>query len=129
MGHVKPDRASSEMTDDELADLRIAVAKAWSFATAKQWTAENPAAGQCNVTAIVVQELVGGEILKTAPGIGDHFYNRIDGRRHDFTASQFDTPVDYDDTPSTRAEASAGVTEAEYTAMQHGVLQRLARHR
>src|SRR5438105_11982 len=35
----------------------------WSPETARQWTAENPAAGQCNVTALLVHELFGGELL------------------------------------------------------------------
>ena len=31
----------------------------------KQWTRERPAAGQCNVTSLLVHELFGGELLKT----------------------------------------------------------------
>lgn len=68
-----------------------ALHKSWSLATARQWTAENPAAGQCNVTALLVHELFGGELLKTRLPEGDHFYNRVDGQRYDFTESQFTT--------------------------------------
>ncbi|MGI9464111.1 MAG: YunG family protein [Aestuariivirgaceae bacterium] len=113
------------MTDRDIAGLQDAVSSAWSRATAKQWTADNPAAGQCNVTAIVVQELAGGEILKTALDEGHHFYNRLAGQRHDFTDCQFDGAIDYDDLPSSRAEAIAGVTEAEYNAMKTAVLRHL----
>jgi hypothetical protein len=60
-----------------------ALRKSWSLASARQWTAENPAAGQCNVTALVVHDLFGGELLKTSLPEGDHFYNRIDGCRYD----------------------------------------------
>jgi hypothetical protein len=74
-----------------------ALRKSWSPASARQWTAENPAAGQCNVTALLVYELFGGELLKTSLPEGDHFYNRIGGRRYDFTDSQFTQPMTYSD--------------------------------
>jgi hypothetical protein len=45
--------------------VQNALRKAWSLATASQWTADNPAAGQCNVTALLVHELFGGDLLKT----------------------------------------------------------------
>lgn len=109
------------MTGTELDDLQSSVTKAWSRATAKQWTEANPAAGQCNVTAVVVQELASGEIVKTPMADGYHFYNLIDNRRHDFTAVQFDRPVRYEDIPSSREDALAGVTQAEYQAMRSGV--------
>ena len=38
------------MNFDE-AQVRDALEKAWSLETAKQWSPENPANGQCNVTA------------------------------------------------------------------------------
>jgi hypothetical protein len=33
--------------------VQSALFKAWSLSTASQWTADNPAAGQCNVTALL----------------------------------------------------------------------------
>lgn len=91
----------------------VALKGAWSLKTAKQWTPDNPAAGQCNVTAIFVQQRYGGEILKTKLSDGLHYYNLIDGRRYDFTASQFSHVITYDDLSSSRSEASLGATEAE----------------
>jgi hypothetical protein len=75
--------------------VRVAVAlrQSWSLKTSGMWTAANPARGQCNVTALLVEELFGGETLKTPLPEGDHFYNRIDGWRVDLTASQFDAPI------------------------------------
>jgi hypothetical protein len=99
--------------------VQDALFKAWSLSTSSQWTADNPAAGQCNVTALLIHELFGGDLLKTPLPAGDHFYNRIEGRRYDFTASQFDQPIDYVDLPASRAEAEQGVTReqlAELTA-------------
>jgi len=38
--------------DDELPDeVQSALRKAWSLSTARQWTPNNPAVGQCNVTS------------------------------------------------------------------------------
>jgi len=87
--------------------------KAWSLSTASQWTADNPAAGQCNIKALLVHELFGGELLKTPLPAGDHFYNRIEGRRYDFTARQFDQPIAYMDVSTNRAEAEQGATSGQ----------------
>ena len=95
-----------------------ALRKSWALASARQWTAANPAAGQCNVTALLVHEFFGGELLKTTLHEGDHFYNRIGGRRYDFTDSQFNVSITYSDVPATRAEAERGATGAELAALK-----------
>jgi hypothetical protein len=95
-----------------------ALRKSWSMDTAKQWSKERPAAGQCNVTALLVHDLFGGELLKTGLPEGDHFYNRIDGVRFDFTDSQFKTPIMYADIITTRTDAERGVTSAELLALR-----------
>lgn len=90
----------------------------WSIETSGQWLPDNPARGQCNVTSLVVQDFCGGEILKTkAPG-GWHFYNCVDGERHDLKASQFAAPIPYADIVSTRAEALAGTEPERYAALE-----------
>ena len=100
-----------------------ALRNSWSLSSARQWTAENPAAGQCNVTALLVHELFGGELLKTPLPEGDHFYNRIGGLRYDFTESQFREPVTYADLPVSRTEVGRGATAAELEALR-AVFQR-----
>jgi len=60
----------------------------------------------------------GGDLLKTRLPEGDHFYNRIGGRRYDFTESQFSLPITYADLPTTRAEAERGATIAELAALR-----------
>ena len=90
----------------------------WSIVTAQQWTSDNPASGQCNVTTLLVHDLFGGEILKTQRPDSVHFYNRIDGERYDFTASQFEQPIDYADLPSDREEVAGSVTRHELTTLQ-----------
>jgi hypothetical protein len=95
-----------------------ALRKSWSLSSARQWTAENPAAGQCNVTALLVYEFFGGELLKTSLPEGDHFYNRIGGCEYDFTESQFNHPIAYADLPATRADVERGATKAELAALR-----------
>jgi hypothetical protein len=95
-----------------------ALKKSWSLASARQWTLENPAAGQCNVTALLIHELFGGELLKTTLPEDDHFYNRVGGRRYDFTDSQFVRPITYLDEVTTRADAEQGAISAELAALK-----------
>ncbi|MGY8631075.1 hypothetical protein RAD15_01085 [Bradyrhizobium sp. 14AA] len=99
-------------------EVQRALRKAWSSSTSSQWTANNPAAGQCNVTSLLIHELFGGDLLKTPLPAGDHFYNRIGGRRYDFTASQFDQPIAYVDLPTNRADAVQGATNGQLAELR-----------
>jgi len=98
---------------------RVAALQAsWSLKTSEQWLATNPARGQCNVTALLINELFGGQILKTPLPEGDHFYNHIDGQRIDLTDVQFDAPINYLDIESDRSEALAGTSASKYAALK-----------
>jgi hypothetical protein len=96
----------------------VALRQTWSLRTSGKWAADNPARGQCSVTALLVEEMFGGEILKTPLPEGVHFYNRIDGQRIDLTDDQFSTPIVYADLPSDRQEALSGTTAARYEALK-----------
>jgi hypothetical protein len=100
-----------------LTELETRLKSAWSAETATTWMPENPARGQCSVTALVVHDWLGGRILKTRVGRGWHFYNWIDGRRVDLTAGQFERPVDYEDLPASHAEAFGDTSPAQYDAL------------
>ena len=95
-------------------DLYSRLRRAWSVETGRHWRPDNPASGQCGVTALVVHDKLGGEILKTDVNGAWHFYNRVDARRVDFTMSQFESPISYDDLPSNRAEALNDCSQAQY---------------
>lgn len=56
-----------------------------------KWSTENPACGQCVPTALLVQHYHGGEIHKKK----DHYFNVIDGKVVDLSASQFENGFDY----------------------------------
>ena len=85
--------------DRSLLDLYNQLLQAWGLDTSSKWQASNPALGQCSVTALVVQDRLGGEILKTDVNGSWHFYNQLNGKRVDFTMRQFDSPISYDDLP------------------------------
>lgn len=114
------------------ATVRDALHKAWSLDTAVQWTEVNRASGQCNVTAAVVCDVFGGEVLRTKlPGVW-HYYNRIDGVRYDLTDSQFtapgalfDAPASYQDEASSVDEAMNGIPKREYDALKQALLREL----
>jgi len=116
---------------DETA-VRASLQNAWSLKTAKQWTPENPASGQCNVTAAVIFDLFGGEILRTRlPGVW-HYYNKIEGRRIDLTDIQFDipgalfeAPEQYDDQLATRDAAMVGIPQREYDTLKTSLVELL----
>ena len=119
------------MTFDE-ERVRSALEKAWSLNTAKQWSKENPANGQCNVTSAVIHDLFGGKVLRTRLETFWHYYNQIDGKRRDLTDSQFfrpgayfPAPESYDDELSSRDTAMEGILEREYDAFKESLLAEL----
>lgn len=107
-------------------DLLPILQDAWSLSTGRNWLPERPARGQCSVTTLVVYELCGGEILKTPTEGGWHFYNRVNGVRHDLTASQFDAPIRYADIVSDEAEALADTSPDRYALLRRRVDAALA---
>jgi hypothetical protein len=101
-----------------LVDLYQRLRRAWSLEAGRHWKADNPASGQCGVTALVVHDRLGGEILKTRVNDAWHFYNLVDGRRIDFTMSQFETPIAYEDVPSNRDEALGDCSPQQYEILR-----------
>lgn len=98
----------------EEREMREMLRAAWSTKTGGKWQPDNPACGQCSVTALVVQDLIGGEIQKTSVEGQWHFYNRIDEQRLDLTDTQFSHPLDYQDLPSNRQEALEDTSVEKY---------------
>lgn len=110
------------MTTDQFNTITDALLQSWSLRSSSKWTKDNPAKGQCGVTALVVNDLFGGEIMKTKLPGGWHFYNVSGGKRYDFTASQFNEGIIYTDTPSNREEAYADTNEGQYRYLKQEVL-------
>jgi hypothetical protein len=81
-----------------LASIERAIRDAWSLDTAEEddgWTPENPSRGQCDITALVVQDLLGGDVLGAdvfldGTRIEGHMWNRLpSGVDLDLTREQF----------------------------------------
>ena len=114
------------------ARVRTALEGAWSLETARQWSRENPANGQCNVTAALIYDVFGGEILRTRLGHVWHYYNRLAGQRVDLTDSQFsrpgarfNPPERYEDEVTDWNAAMDGIPQREYDALRSALLSRL----
>lgn len=83
-----------------LADVEAAIRHSWGIDTcdptdAPVWTPENPSRGQCAVTALVVHDLIGGQLLEAevlrpdGSRQGFHYWNRLVGFDLDLTSQQF----------------------------------------
>ena len=76
----------------ELYKLRQALQQSWGLDTVfGQWDEEHPSAGQCAVTALIIQDYVGGDLLRCPVNDGSsHYWNRLpNGDELDFTEDQF----------------------------------------
>jgi hypothetical protein len=104
----------------------VILREAWSLSSSSLWTADNPATGHCGVTALVANDLFGGEICKTPYGKIWHFYNVIGGKRYDFTESQFASPLSYSDVASSREEAFSDTNSDQYDHLKNVVSSAMA---
>ncbi len=85
-------KGSGEITKRQLSR---ALAQGWSRATSydpAHWSEQNSAWGQCAVSALIVQDLLGGQLLLgKINGIVEHYWNRLaDYTELDFTRDQFE---------------------------------------
>ncbi|WP_102271686.1 YunG family protein [Cytobacillus massiliigabonensis] len=108
-------------TEVEIECLKQTLLLSWSIQSSTKWSVDNPAKGQCGVTALVVNDMLGEEILKTDLPDGWHFYNRINGKRYDFTRSQFSGEINYKDILSNREEAFLDTNKNQYNYLKQSV--------
>jgi len=72
--------------------LNEALRQSWCAETANgDWSLNNPSQNQCAITALVVQDYFGGDLLRCLMTDGDsHYWNRLpDGTELDLTEDQF----------------------------------------
>ncbi len=80
-----------------LTELENALLKSWSKETSycpNEWNELNPSFGQCAITALIVNDYFGGDIVWSEALLPSgqkisHFFNVIDGKEVDLTRSQF----------------------------------------
>ena len=54
-----------------------------------KWTNKNKALGQCAITALVLNDFLGGKIMRCESESGSHYYNLINDNIVDLTFEQF----------------------------------------
>ncbi|MFF7947707.1 YunG family protein [Streptomyces griseorubiginosus] len=88
------------MTPLLLTDIERAVRSSWSAETCtpefrSRWSPDNPARDQCGVTAMVLNDLLGGELIRgevhvNGERVDYHWWNRLGmGLEIDLTREQF----------------------------------------
>lgn len=93
--HADEIRPLSACPFASIGEFYLALLRAWSIETCSArfrplWSAENPSAGQCSITAVIVRELFGGEIFGLPlEGGGMHSFNKIGGVIVDLACEQF----------------------------------------
>jgi hypothetical protein len=126
-----------------LSDVETAIRGSWSAQTCDpvdlaDWSPANPARGQCGITALVVQDLLGGDLLMAevyhADGSrqGVHYWNRLHGGFElDLTREQFqdaETILD-PDVVARPADLTGGRLFEQYKALRTDVAAALRRGR
>jgi hypothetical protein len=93
-------KSHDAVTHVSLHSLETAIRASWGLDTcdptdASAWTPENPALGQCAVTALVVNDMFGGDLLEAEVHFPDgtrqgfHYWNRLPRFDLDLTREQF----------------------------------------
>ena len=81
--------------------FKKAITKSWAqdtayYKDAPHWTPNNPAIGQCAVTALLFNEFFGGTIYSGVSNGGImHFWNTKFGFKIDLTKQQFSNKIDF----------------------------------
>jgi hypothetical protein len=73
---------------------------------------------EASLISLLIHDIFGGEILKTHMKKGWHFYNRIEGKRIDFTIpdlSKSEEEIQFEDIPSTPDETYTYFEDEEYS--------------
>ena len=120
-------------------DLEAAIRAAWALDTcdpvdADDWSAANPARGQCGSTALTIHDLLGGEVLigevirSDGSRQGVHYWNLLpDGAEIDLTREQFSGSEVIQQPRILRRPAGLPKRCAEqYLSMRHRVLNALS---
>ena len=78
----------------EIEELKDHLYFAWCYDTCSpgckdNWNESNPSLGQCAISALIVNDLFGGKIMRCMASSGSHYYNLIDDEIVDLTVEQF----------------------------------------
>ena len=74
--------------------INLSWTKETCFPTSQNnWNKSNPSLGQCAITALIVNDFLGGKIMRCMCGNISHYYNLINGEILDFTVEQFNGEI------------------------------------
>lgn len=78
----------------EIEQLKKLLTFSWNLETCSpglksEWNEKNPSLGQCAITALIVNDLFGGKIMRCMSSSGSHYYNLINNEIIDLTVEQF----------------------------------------
>ena len=81
-----------------LDELKKVIEKSWTKETCyptirDTWNEENPSIGQCAITVLIVNDYLGGKIMRTMCNGISHYYNLVNGKVIDLTVSQFEGEI------------------------------------
>jgi hypothetical protein len=109
-------------------ELETALPLAWAADTSfdpENWTPDNPAYGQCAVTALVVNDLLGGQIAKGTVNGVEHYWNVLPGTEEekDLTRHQFgkDCVASFECYVTTDWLLSDGSTTRRYQTLKRNI--------
>ncbi|MGA5816932.1 YunG family protein [Kitasatospora sp. NPDC094028] len=126
------------MTAWTLNDIERAIRSSWGVDTCApedlaHWRPDNPARGQCGVTAMVVHDLLGGELMMGEVHVGGvrtdlHWWNRFaTGVEIDLTREQFGPDELVGPGRPVARPARPGRLQAQYELLRHRVVTELER--
>jgi hypothetical protein len=118
---------ASKTYDVNIKDLSFALLHSWGADTAKgNWREDIPSLNQCAVTALVVQDFFGGELLRCPLGENDsHYWNNTDEFGEiDLTFSQFAVDHSEDDLEQTVVRDRDYVLSFPDTKMRYEILKK-----
>jgi len=80
------------MTQADLARLCDVIRRSWAADTSyfSNWTPDRPSAGHCAVTALVLQDYLGGGLVRAEMGPVSHYWVRTSGGDIDLTRDQYE---------------------------------------
>lgn len=122
-----------------MAEIDSAMRASWASDTCSPddadrvpWTADNPAWGHCDVTALVVHDILGGDLMMGEVHLdgeqhGYHWWNRlgsgveVDLTREQFQHGQIVTPIQV----MTRPEGRPVRRQREYELFRRRVMEHL----
>ncbi|MEM2974356.1 MAG: hypothetical protein QW112_01880 [Candidatus Micrarchaeia archaeon] len=120
-----------------LRRVKNAIRRAWCRETCypptqEIWSEDIPERGQCAVTAMVMQDYMGGDILYCSHT--NHYWNRLsDGREVDLTRSQFpsDLKICFDEVADRQRLVNYGsaMIMSRYSLLKHRVERLLESHK